>query len=160
VGGLRSLGLLLSAAVLLCLPAAAQTYSTHVPPGSRVEALVSHTADWDVSITFDPEACEVYCEYRRKATGLHLFLQPVTELRIYTDGADNPQVILVDPAGVQVPVIVRSASDVPELACVEGKGLANSAQPACELVAAPPARVRPLTLTPAIDRSIRLALRI
>jgi hypothetical protein len=117
----RHLGLWSILCLLLCLPAKAEIYSRHLPAASRVEASVSHTAGWDVSVTFDAETCEVFCEYRRKDGGLHLFPAPVTELRVYTDGASRPLLVIVDPAGTRQRVLLSRAASSFDLSCVEGK---------------------------------------
>jgi hypothetical protein len=164
VGGVRHLGLMAIAGVLLSLPAAADPathiYATHVPAASRVEARVAHTADWDVSVTFDAETCEVYCEYRPKAHGFHLFLPPVTELRIYSDGGATPLLVIVDPAGVRVPVAAAREVFAPDLLCIEGKVLAgNSLATASAGPTAPPTAPRNAA-TGTAGRAIGLPLRI
>ena len=121
VGGLRHLGLWSLLCLLLSLPAKAEIYSMHVPAAARVEARVSHTAGWDVSITFDAETCQVFCEYRRKDGALHLFLAPVTELHVYTDDGASPLLLIVDPAGTRQPAASSSAALTFDLYCVEDK---------------------------------------
>jgi len=114
---------------MLSLPAAAsstQVYTTHVPPASRVEARVEATADWDVTVTFDAATCLVFCEYRRKEQGLHLFQAPVTELLIYSDGASKPLVFTVDPAGLRVPRLAADPLRVPDLTYIESKRFARA----------------------------------
>jgi hypothetical protein len=122
---------MLAACLLLSLPAAADpathVYSTRAPGASRVEARVSSVAaDWDVSVSFDPATCEIVCEYRRKARGLHLFLPPVTELRVYRAGVANPEVLFVDPAGLRNPIMVRTARMALDRSCIGGKGLSTN----------------------------------
>jgi hypothetical protein len=157
---LRHLGLLF-AACLICGAAepVAATYSTHVPGASQVEARVSHTAGWDVTVTFDAETCEIHCQYRRKERGLHLFLAPVTELQVYTDGAANPLRVIIDPAGVRTPVLVPAEFAAFDLSCVEGKGLASAGWvPAC--TSGRPAAYAP-PIPPAVARdTVDLPLRI
>jgi hypothetical protein len=132
VEGVRHLGFLIAAGVLLALPSAAAepgplVYSTRVPAASRVEATVAHTVDWDVSVSFDPETCEVVCEYRRKEHGFHLFLPPVTELRIYTDGAVKPSLTSIDPAGTRLPAATPAPIFVTDPETIEGKGVTEIA---------------------------------
>jgi hypothetical protein len=158
---LRHVGLMIAAGMLLCLPAAAapatRVYSIHAPGASRVEARVSSAADWDVSVSFDPATCEVVCEYRRKERGVHLFLPPVTELRVYRDGPTTPEVMFVDPAGLRNPIVVHTDRSVPNLSWIAGKGLslairlAVSGPPSAPAVsgsASSPSPVHRTTLSP------------
>jgi hypothetical protein len=157
---LRQLALLMCAGVL-CASAADHSYTVRVPASSRVEAHVEATADWDVTVTFDPATCEVSCQYRQKARGLHLFLPPVTELRVYRDGVTNPRIYIVDPAGRRLPRLTRVFVPGSDLPFVAGKGL-----PVC----APQASVQGLAAASQIprraagasigDRTISLPLRI
>lgn len=133
----------------------------HVPAVSRIEARISHTADWDVSVSFDSETCEVFCEYRRKEGGLHLFLAPVTEVLVYTDGPASPQLVIVDPAGMRQPAASSRAGLTVDLSCTEGKGLPigvlsenseRSAPPTVSLATIPAASA----IAPALGLSLRI----
>jgi hypothetical protein len=165
VGGLRHLGFVLIAGVLFASPSlagpATHVFTTHVPSASRVEARVAYLADWDVSVTFDAETCEVYCEYRPKPNGFHLFLPPATELRIYGDGAEAPLLIVLDPAGTRTPVAANGAVSARDLFCIEGRRFvahvpARTSRPtAAPRVSLP----KPLT-TPPNDGPIASVLRI
>jgi hypothetical protein len=162
---LRHLGFVLIAGVLLASPALAEpathVFTTHVPAASRVEARVAHLADWDVSVTFDAETCEVYCEYRPKPNGFHLFLPPVTELRIYGDGADAPLLIVLDPAGTRTPVAANGAVSARDLFYVGGRRLvAHVPAMTSRLTTAPRVPLaKPLT-TPPNDGTTASVLRI
>jgi len=92
------------AAALLCAQGAIATARVEVSVGGvKVEAPATvTTGGWEVTVSIDPAECVVYCTYR-KAGGMTL-LPPVTTLRIFGDGAAAPEVVVVDPAGRELPV--------------------------------------------------------
>jgi hypothetical protein len=97
-------------AVLVCLPAFAQTYRVRAPEGvDRVEWSAA-APGWDVEVTYDSETCEVLCIYRRSrdVLGRMPLLPPPTKVRLFV-GPLEPTMVVVDPAGVESPVL----SDVP-----------------------------------------------
>jgi len=83
-----------------CAAAAATTefaYTIPAPPGSRVEAPALTTqGDWEVSLSFDRERCEIACVYRLRSGRAPLFLPPLVSVRIYS--GMNVSTVTFDPA--------------------------------------------------------------
>lgn len=114
----------MGAALLLPGMLQAQVYTIHIPKTelpSRVEWSVAYAAggnvktgagempaatrvgDWEVTVALDAGRCEISCVYRRIRDLTHL-LPPVTEIRLYTGSRSQPATIMVDPAGLRLPL--------------------------------------------------------
>ena len=53
---------------LACAPAADSTYTVRVPAASRIEApALTWFGNWEVTVSFDPEHCEISCAYRMRS---------------------------------------------------------------------------------------------
>lgn len=86
------------------LPAMAHEYRVAVPRDAARVTWSGGGLGWDVEVTYDPEACVVYCTYRRSRDlpGKLPLLPPAVTIRI-GEGPMEPRVVVVDPAGVASP---------------------------------------------------------
>lgn len=129
----------MGAALLLPGMLQAQVYTIHIPKTevpSKIELSVAYPAgggsvqtgagempaatrigDWEVTVALDADRCEISCVYRRIRDLTHL-LPPVAEIRLYTGSRSQPATIMVDPAGLRLPL---AASRV--LTAVEQPGI-------------------------------------
>jgi hypothetical protein len=110
----------------------AQTYTIHLShsePPAKIEALVTPaSAEWEVTATYDSALCEIHCSWRRKRNELGRMplislLPPNVAIRIYTDFASLPAVVIVDPAGLRLPQAASSLSPSYEAAFMPARKL-------------------------------------
>jgi hypothetical protein len=155
---------LLALGVSLCLPAAVlpetRVYSVRVPGATRVETSVSHSAGWDVAVSFDARTCQVFCEYRRKTGGWSLFLPPVVQLRIYVNGASRPVTATIDPAGAALPRFTQTRAPLGDRACLGGRLAVTTAVFESTPIAASLPPRRAVRRAPAAGHFTTLPLRI
>ena len=80
------------------------------PGGALLIAPASSVGGWEVTVGFDAAHCEIHCAYRRKRDAFGrmslagLLLPPITAIQIYEDSASKPLTVIVDPAGLRLPI--------------------------------------------------------
>jgi hypothetical protein len=152
VAACRKTTFLAMATLALCLPAAlrAQTHVYEVSTGhaqsiSHFEFAVTESpslasfvsgpagaatqGDWEVTVVYDPVRCGFSCSYRRKRdtsgrVSLAALLPPITFIRVYTEPNAEPALLVVDPAGLNLPFAVCTLVIASEITAIPGKGTA------------------------------------
>lgn len=114
----------------------AQVFTIHVPQTpSRIELSVGNgsvrtsampaatsVGDWEVTVAFDADRCEISCVYRRIRDVTH-WLPPVAVIRFYASPGSQPTNITIDPAGLTLPTATGRALVVPEQTCMPPRRL-------------------------------------
>jgi hypothetical protein len=128
------------------------------------------SADWEVTAVYDSTVCEVHCSWRRKRdafgrTPIGSFLPPpIATIRIYTDYvSQSPAVIVVDPAGMELPCAARDTPLTQEAVCIPARRLFTAVPSLREDISAPnrlPAQFLSTTNRPEVTFAAPLALRI
>lgn len=115
-------------------------YKLRLPrSAARVDWHGAIPANWDVTVSVDPETCVLSCEYRlkRHSPAAKLIAPPALTLRVYSDFVSLPQTFVVDPAGLESPSLVRMAAAFPGATYIPGRK--NISSPALRQSAGLPA---------------------
>jgi hypothetical protein len=146
---------------VLLLPAAFARGAVQVDAPS-----VTHFGNWEVEVSVDPETCEISCEYRLRrdrfgrAPLTDFLLPPAIDVRIYTDGASQPETVTFDPAHTREPALHAGPETAVDDALLPGARV--DLQPphtASQLLSAPVATQR-LPAEPSAARASSAPLRI
>jgi len=122
-------------------PVGTAVYTIHIPRAAAPSRLdvyfliaeggavsIASVADWEVTVAYDTELCEIYCEYRRKRDEfgrpqLNLWLPPIAAIQVDMGSGSKPDTVIVDPAGLRFPTAASHIAITHEELYIPGRKL-------------------------------------
>ena len=102
------------------------------PASGAGSGSATRVGDWEVTVAVDLSRCEIYCVYRQRRDGsgrtpVVSLLPPVTVIRVYGDPASAPTTVIVDPAGLRLPVVGSLVLPIRDEEYIPGRKLFTAA---------------------------------
>ncbi len=123
--------LALAAGILRAADTPDLVYKFHLAlPAAKAEWSSTGVSNWDVTVTLDAAKCEITCAYRlKRQSPAYRLAPPAVAVRIYSDLVSVPDVVTVDPAGLNLPTAARNLPGPKDHPYIPGRKVIAAAPP-------------------------------